>query len=399
MTSHATSTVPEPIQRALRILSLAYFVQVTGALSVVGCLAAIAHEWSLADAEAAYLISAFGVTFALAAPLMQVWIGHFGRRRQLLIGLAVFAASCFAFAFAPGYGVLLASRVLMGLGAALISPVLGALGTGLVSREHQGSALATVLFGLSVASLAGMPAAAWIADGWGPRWLFVGVAVATVLTAAMIARFVPDAPGGERIRLSTVTALLSDGVTFSALCVVFFIATGVFATYAFLAPIIHRDYGADAHTVTLTLLVSGVAGVIGNLYVERAARRYSAEGLLLSGLLMLGADLLFLLLAPQRIGLLYGALIVWAVATAILWPTQQRRVVELKPELRGIGLALTASFLFCGIGFGSAVAGWVYPVFGYAGTLCCSLLFLSAALAALRHSVRGARARALSSGA
>jgi hypothetical protein len=42
--------IARPAALALRSLSLAYFVQATGALSVVGSLAAIATEWGLSDA-------------------------------------------------------------------------------------------------------------------------------------------------------------------------------------------------------------------------------------------------------------------------------------------------------------------------------------------------------------
>ncbi|WP_228671218.1 hypothetical protein [Dickeya oryzae] len=56
-------------RRALWALSLAYFIQATGALSVAGSLIPIAQVWGLSDAQSARLLSIFGLTFALAAPL------------------------------------------------------------------------------------------------------------------------------------------------------------------------------------------------------------------------------------------------------------------------------------------------------------------------------------------
>lgn len=377
-----------PLRRALRSLSLAYFVQATGALSVVGSLAAIAAEWGLSEAQGAYLITAFGITFALAAPLLQVFVGHFSRRGQVLAGLAVFSLAALGFAAAQGYGMLLGARIAMGLGAALIGPVLAALGSGLVERDQQGSAIAMVLFGLSVAGMLGMPLSAWLAHEWGARPLFAGVGVAGFITAALIWRWVPDHAAGERIGLRDLGAMLTSAASLSAFLVVFFIAAGIFSTYAFLSPIIREVYGAGPDTMSAALLVLGVAGVVGNLYVVRAARRYSAETLLLAGIGLLVADMLYLLLSPPNLAGLFVALVVWAFATDLLWPTQQRRIVELMSRQRGIALALTASFLFCGIGFGSAVAGWVYPVYGYAGALACSIAFLVMALASLRISMR-----------
>lgn len=135
----------------------------------------------------------------------------------------------------------------------------------------------------------------------------------------------------------------------------------------------------------------GVAGVLGNLLVTRMALRISAERLLLIGIGLLALDLLGLAAMPRLFGGLLLALVIWALATDIVWPSQQRRIVELMPEQRGIALALTASFMFAGIGTGSAVAGWLYSIVGYIGLLLTSLLFLLLAFFSLQFSERRAR--------
>ncbi|RKP46119.1 MFS transporter [Pararobbsia silviterrae] len=361
---------------ALRTLSLAYFVQATGALSVVGALEPISRTWHLHDSQSAYLISVFGITFAIAAPLLQVLLGHLRRRSQVLLGVSVFSASALLFAVAPNYALLLAARLIMGLGAALIAPVLGALASSLVERRHQGSAIAMVVLGLSVASMVGIPVSSWIAQTWGPRALYVIVAVAGVATAALIARFVPNTSLGERVPLTSIRSLLVRRDTISAFLVVFFIGAGVYATYAFIAPIIRDVFHAGPHLISVSLVVLGVAGVTGNLFVTRAARRYSAEGMLAIAMCLLALDLLLLWVVPARMGWLFVVLTLWAFATDIVWPSQQRRIVELTPDVRGIALALTASFVYSGMGFGSAVAGWVYPVHGFVGLLISSLVLL-----------------------
>ncbi|AEB59544.1 MFS transporter [Ectopseudomonas mendocina] len=393
---HSPITAPDRL--ALRLLSLAYFVQAVGALSVVGSLEAISTAWALSSAQSALLITVFGITFALAAPLLQMTLGHLRRRAQVLLGLSIFSAAALLFAAAPDYQTLLASRVLMGLGAGFIGPVLGALGSNLVTREQQGSAIAIVLLGLSVAGLAGMPISAWIAHEFGARSLFFGIGASGLLIAAMIFIWVPDRVAGQRAAPADVLALLTGATSLSAFLVVFFVTTGVFATYAFLAPIIGNDFHGSAGDITLALTVLGVAGVLGNLLVTRLALRVSAERLLVIGIGLLALDLLGLTAMPRQLGGLLLALVIWALATDIVWPSQQRRIVELMPEQRGIALALTASFMFAGIGTGSAVAGWLYPRVGYTGLLLASLLFLLLAFVSLRVSEWRARVQVVAPG-
>jgi len=144
MQNHLTTSQ----RRALWALSLAYFIQATGSLSVAGSLGSISQEWGISDAQSARLLSIFGLTFALGAPLAQVLFGKLMRRTQVLAGMLVFGLGAFIFAIAPDYKVLVASRIVMGLGASLIGPVLVALGAELVAPKERGSAIATILLGV-----------------------------------------------------------------------------------------------------------------------------------------------------------------------------------------------------------------------------------------------------------
>ncbi|TPW66262.1 MFS transporter, partial [Schumannella sp. 10F1B-5-1] len=62
---------------------------------------------------------------------------RFGRRRMLLIGVALFALSSVAAALAPSGEFLIASRVIQGLGGAMILPAtLSLLNATFVGRER-----------------------------------------------------------------------------------------------------------------------------------------------------------------------------------------------------------------------------------------------------------------------
>jgi len=374
-------------RRALRALSIAYFVQATGALSVAGSLPAISAAWELTDAQSARLLSIFGLTFALAAPLVQVMFGHLRRRQLVLTGIGLFGLGAFVFALSPAYAALIASRILMGVGAGFIGPVLVALGSELVHEQQRGRAIGMVLLGVSMASLAGIPLAAWVAGMWGAKALFALVGLVSLLSGLNILLTVPDESVGSRIRVTEMASVLSQWKYLTAFLVVFFITSGVYSFYSFIAPLIRDTYAGGTHAVSAALTVLGVAGVLGNLWVTRAATRFTSEKLLLTGMTLLIIDTALIALLPKSLGVLLLALLFWAFATDLLWPSQQRRIVELSSARhRGIALALTSAFMFGGIGFGSAVASWVYPVAGFYGLVGMSVAFVMLALISLQLS-------------
>ncbi|WP_312228206.1 MFS transporter [Pseudescherichia sp.] len=376
--------ITAPQRRALWALSLAYFVQATGALSVAGSLEPISYAWGLTDAQSARLLAIFGLTFAIGAPLAQVFFGHVRRRQQVVAGMSVFGLGAFLFALAPDYSVLVFARIVMGLGASLIGPVLVALGSELVKQKERGSAIAMILLGVSMASMVGIPLAAWVANLVGARMLFTLVGAMSVLSVINIMLSVPNSVAGADIRLRQVEQVLTERTSLTAFLVVFFITSGVYDMYAFISPIVRDTWHGDSSSVSVALAVIGVAGILGNLFVARAARIYSAERLLTAGIALLVADMVVITLLPGKLALLYIALVFWAFATDLLWPSQQRRIVEMAdPQTRGIALALTSAFMFCGIGFGSAVASWIYPLYGFYGVMVSAILFLLLALVSL----------------
>lgn len=102
---------------------------------------------------------------------------------------------------------------------------------------------------------------------------------------------------------------------------------------------------------------------------------------------LLIVDMALIALLPKALGVLLTALVFWAFSTDLLWPSQQRRIVELSSvRHRGIALALTSAFMFGGIGFGSAAASWVYPVAGFYGLAGMSVVFIVLALVSLQLS-------------
>ncbi|PWC39496.1 MFS transporter [Azospirillum sp. TSO35-2] len=377
---------------ALRLLSLAYFWMGTGALAVVGALPVMAGSLGLSEGAVAFLVSAYSITFAVGAPILQVMVGHLPRRTLLLCGLSVMAVSAVGTGLAPNYPVLLAMRVLAALGAAAVGPVASAMGSGLVPPSDQGRALAVVFSGMTVALVIGVPLSAWGAAVAGWRVLFVAIGVLTASAALLIGLRIADRVSGQRVRLGHLLDALRSPAIVGGLAVMVLEMAGLFATYTLIAPILHDQYGADAGTVSLALLVYGVAGVGGNLVARRLGDRWAAETLIAASLLVMAGAFLAMRLLPGHIAAALVVLVAWALASDVFMPSQQRRMVELAPGLRGLVLALNASCIYVGMAAGSFVAGSTSSLFGLEALPYASVLLILLGLGALGRS-RGAMKR------
>jgi EmrB/QacA subfamily drug resistance transporter len=135
-----------------------------------------------------WVLNAYAIIFAaLLVPAGRL-ADHFGRRRFLLAGVAVFTLASAACAAAPTLGVLIAARAVQAAGAALIVPTsLGLLYPAFAKRQH--AMVVGIWAGVgAVAATAGPPVGGLLVElSW--RWIFlinVPIGVATLLAGLKV---------------------------------------------------------------------------------------------------------------------------------------------------------------------------------------------------------------------
>ena len=364
MASNMTRLLAKPEHTALGLwsLSMAYFVMGTASISVVGLVNNMAGDLSVSKPDVAVLITVFALTFALAAPLLQVAAGSLPRRTLLLCGLIVMAAGCLLSAMAPTYGGVVAARVLMALGAAAVGPVASGLGAGLVPADRQGHALAVVFGGMTLASVLGLPLTSWLGALLGWRWMFGGLAMLSLLTALTIALLVNDR------RAAPSTSLASFGQVFRQRAVAWAVAMSVchmsaqFSLFALVAPFLQQQFGVSPGQLSFALLVGGISGVAGNLLAGRLGDHLGAPRSLQLSVIGMACASGALLLLPGLPWLGMAAYGFWSMSGMSFYAPQQKRLIGLAPDLRNMLLAINASALYVGMSLGSAAGSqaWLY---------------------------------------
>ncbi|MGW0120700.1 MFS transporter [Streptomyces sp. NPDC003327] len=250
---------------ALLALAVSAFGIGTTEFVMMGLLPNVADDLGTSVPTAGHLVSAYAVGVVLGAPLLTALGSRVPRKRMLLLLMALFTVGNLASALAPGYGWLLAGRVLAGLPHGAFFGVGAVVAARLVSEDRQARAVATMFLGLTVANILGVPAATLLGQHLGWRATFLVVSVIGLVAMAALARLVPHVPVDARQGLGRELRALGRPQVLLGLLTAVFGFAGVFAVYAYLASMTTEVMGFGESTVTVVLALFGLGMTGGAL--------------------------------------------------------------------------------------------------------------------------------------
>ncbi|HLV99026.1 MAG TPA: MFS transporter [Ktedonobacterales bacterium] len=352
------------MQFRILILALGTFVLGTDGFVIAGILPSIAHSLGVPVATAGLLVTAFALAYAIGAPVLATATGNMPRRRLLVSSLACFTLVNIFAALAATFDELLLVRVVAAFSVAVYTPTAAAAAASLASPEKRGRALALVTAGFSAANVLGVPFGTWIGVQFGWRLTFVLIAVLAALAAAGVLIALPaiDRPPASSL-LERLTLLRQPRVVV-VLLISLVGLVGAFAVYTYLAPLLEQITRLSAADVSLMLLLSGVATVLGNIAGGYSTDRWGPVPTLAAGITILALAFIAL---PMLASSILGAaafVVFWGLAGAVFVPAQQHRLLSLSTAAPGVALSLNSSATYLGIGGGAALGGLVLARIG-----------------------------------
>jgi len=201
-----------PRRRAiLAVMCLSLLVVVIDNTILNTALPVLARVLHASTTDLQWITDGYTLTFAALLVMAGALGDRFGRRRALVLGLAIFASGSAWAALSGGAATLVAARGLMGVGAAFVMPAtLSILTAVFPARERAGAISAwSAIAGVGIVvgpTLGGLLLTHFY---WGSVF-WVNVPLVTVAIAAVLA-VVPDLPGRRAAgtRLDIIGALLS----------------------------------------------------------------------------------------------------------------------------------------------------------------------------------------------
>ncbi|MFJ8098333.1 MFS transporter [Streptomyces griseofuscus] len=198
---------------ALAALAGAQFTVMLATSIVNVALPQIRSGVGLSDGATTWVVNAYGLAFGALLLAGGRAADLLGRRRILLAGLGVFAASSLAAGLAASSAALIAARAVQGLGAAAIAPAALALVMEVFpAGPARGKALGVWGAVSGAGGAAGVLLGGVLTQAWGWPWIFCTVAIGAAMVLAAASATVPKVPAqatGRFDALGTATVTLA----------------------------------------------------------------------------------------------------------------------------------------------------------------------------------------------
>jgi DHA1 family chloramphenicol resistance protein-like MFS transporter len=308
--------MPLPLPFPLYLLAVAVFAMGTSEFMLAGLLPDIASDLDVTVATAGVLTSAFAIGMVVGAALARNW-----PRRSTLLGFVLtFAAAHAVGAVTTSFPVLFATRVVAALANAGFLAVALTTAATLVPPEKKGRALAVLLSGTTVATIA-VPGRSVLGALLGWRATFWAVAALCLPAAIGILKGTPRgresdrASGGPALR--TELALLAQPRLILVMLLGALVNAATFAGFTFLAPVVTDTAGLSELWVSVALVLFGLGSLAGVTVAGRLSDRRPGLIIAVGGPLLLVGWPALAVLADKPVALLTLVFVQGALSFAL----------------------------------------------------------------------------------
>lgn len=353
------------------------------ALMLSPMLPDIARALAAGPVEIGIASGAYGVGVALAALLAAPRLGQWPKRQAIQIAFAVIAAGLALCASAFDWRMLVAGQFVTGLAAGVIIPGTYALTADLTPDHMRSRAMGRVIFGWSVAMVAGVPVAAILSDLVDWRGTFIAVAL---ISAVMIfgIGLLPKAEATAASRpVPYARALAVKGIPL-ALVATFVFMIGFYQTYTFLGDHTRHLHQAGAWLGGLIACSYGIGFGLAVLF-DGFIDRMGPARLMAAALFVVGINYILLPFATLNLWTAIAYPLVWGLVQHVGMNVLVSYIGAAPAAERSTAMGLFSFITYVAVGIGGGVYGSVYAVYGFFATSLAATasLWVGAALVLL----------------
>ncbi len=379
MTTNAASikkvTTPslQPRSSLLILLALAISAFSIGTTEFVmaGVLPEIAHSFSVSIPVAGWLMTGYALGVLISAPILTALTLRMPRKYVLVALMSLFIIGNIISAIAPSYHILMFGRILAALCHGAFFGIGSVVAADAVNPGKRARAIALMFTGLTLANVIGVPMGTLLGQHFGWRSMFWVISSFGIISLLGIMIWLPYKKTTSNIKLRNELSSFKRPQVWLSLLVTAMGFGGVFASFAYIAPIMTHVAGFAESNIVWLLLLFGVGLVLGNFIGGKAGDRALVPTIFISfttlALLLLG----FVFTAHQPIPAAITLFFIGIVGFIIVSPVQIQVMKHAKdaPTLAsaanisafniGIALGTYLGGLTIHLGLGYTSANWV----------------------------------------
>ncbi|MCP1216643.1 MFS transporter [Acetobacter orientalis] len=369
---------------AVLAMSLGAFALVASEFMPVSLLTPIATDLHISEGQAGQAISVSGAFAVLTSLFISSLAKGINRKTLLLVLIGMMIVSGTVVSLAPNYVLFMLGRAMIGVVIGGFWSMSAATAMRLVEDHHVPRALAILNGGNALATVIAAPAGSFLGGLIGWRGAFFCVVPVAVIVFVWQLISLPSMPSERHQQSASVFALLARPIVRMGMIAVSLFFMGQFTLFTYVRPFLEDVAHVDVSTLSLILLLMGIAGFIGTVLIGAMLKKSVYPVLIVTpllmalwafGLLMLGKWIVVSAIILTAWGL-------FATSAPVGWWTWLARTLPQDAEAGG---GLMVAVVQLAITLGATCGGILFDGIGYQATFAASacVLVLAALLALL----------------
>jgi predicted MFS family arabinose efflux permease len=338
-------------------ITASLFVFLTTELMPVGLLTPLSTSLSVPVGVAGLMVTLYGVSAGLGVPFIVAWSRRVNRRVLLSVLLSVLTAGNLVTAIAPNFPLMLATRLCMGFASGVFWAIGVSMAMRLVASRDAGRAAATVMSGISVAAVVGIPLGIFLESRTDWRTTFLIWSGLSLLVLVAVVAAIPSLPSDNAVPVRAVFALpVTNARLRLVMVMVMLFVLGHFGAYTFVRPFLEGESSAGPAFITAVLMAYGAAGAAGNFVGGRIVSWNVRAGFMLGCTGVTTALLLLLLVGHSPVGQII-TLVLWGMSFGVVQLCQVNLTQAAAPDTFEAAMSLNTMAYNTSIALGALFGG------------------------------------------
>jgi predicted MFS family arabinose efflux permease len=367
MTSHLT---PKRERWLLLTLASIQFTSVLDFMIMMPLGPQLTELFGISASEFGFLVSAYTFSAGLSGLLAATYIDRFGRKRMMLTLYPLFGAAALACSFAPTFAWLLVARVASGFFGGVLMALSQTIVAEVIPFERRGRAMSVVMTSFSVATVAGVPLALFLASHFNWHAPFLAIALMVSVCALGAAKTLPSLkghlathPSGDSApnMLANLRLVLVDPNHLRAYAMSASMVFAGFAVIPYIALYLQGNAGFKPEQIPYVYLTGGICTLISARLIghwsDRAGKAYAFRRLAL----LMPLPLLAMTLSADlpMVGVLLVSSILFVVMSGRMIPGMALIGASADPRRRGSFMTLNSAVQSLAMGLAALVGGQI----------------------------------------